>query len=145
MFAVANNNSADIFLRANIKYATIVDTVDGTTSGAPLTVPGALNLLTSGQVDAFAGAVSPELPLANTGNYRILPTVFQVVHLGMFVARDSLEAQHYLSVFVEWAKMKGFIDQAIAAAGLVGVQVPPPEKVGGVGGEGLAAANVAGE
>jgi hypothetical protein len=47
---------------------------------------------------------------------------------GRSSARDSAG----LSVFVEWAK-KGDIAQAMAAAGLAGVQVPPPEKVGGVG------------
>ncbi len=93
----------------------------------------ALNLLSTGQVDAFAGSISAELPLANTGNFRILPTVLLQVHLGMFLENSSSEGQHYLSVFVEWAKKKGFIADALAAAGLVGVQVPPPEKVCGVG------------
>jgi len=138
--SVANGNSVDIFLKGQcadptfpcpgLQYATVVDT---SSTGAPLTVAQALNLLATGQADAFAGAVSAELPLASTGNFRILPAVPLEVHLGMFVKDTSDEGQHYLSVFVEWAKRKGFVAEAIASAGLQGVEVPPPEKVCGVG------------
>ena len=138
--SVGSGNSGDLFLKGQcadpsipcpgLQHATVIET-DAT--GNPLSPAQALKLLADGKVDAFAGAMSAELPLANTGNFRILPTVFLEVHLGMFVKDGSLEGQHYLSVFVEWAKKKGFIEEAIGDAGLVGVQVPPDEKVCGVG------------
>jgi polar amino acid transport system substrate-binding protein len=138
--AVGAGNSADVYLKGQcadatvpcpgLQHATVVDTDAG---GSPLSPAQALKLLSDGKADAFAGALTTELPLAGTGNFRILPSVFLEVHLGMFISPGKPEAQHDLDVFVEWAKRKGFIADAIAAAGLVGVQVPPDEKVCGVG------------
>jgi polar amino acid transport system substrate-binding protein len=128
--SVATANSVDIFLGRNLQNAQLVDT---TLTGGPLTVPQAIQLLTSGQVDAFGGSLAAEAPFTASGAFRSLPESFADAHLGMFVHDGLDEGQHYLSVFVEWAKRKGYVADAIAAAGLVGVQVPPPEKVGGVG------------
>jgi polar amino acid transport system substrate-binding protein len=120
-------NSPDVFLKANLKSATLVDQ---SSTGVPLTVPQAINLLTTGQVNAFAGSTSVELPFSPP--FRILPQFFMLANLAMFVPTANVVGQHYLSVYVEWLKKKGFIQQAITAAGLSQVHVPAPLPVGGV-------------
>ena len=59
---------------------------------------------------------------------------WSVTHATMATRAGSPQAVHYLSIFVEWAKKKGLIQRAINAVTppLIGVQVPPPQKVGGV-------------
>jgi ABC-type amino acid transport substrate-binding protein len=96
--------------------------------------PTALSRVQLGEIAAVGRSIG--VPFANTAaNYaRILPDNYGYAHATMAIAAGSPQAVHYLSVFVEWAKKKGLIQRAINAVipPLIGVQVPPPEKVGGV-------------
>src|SRR5881628_2213888 len=120
--SVAEGNSPDIYLSHTLKYATLVRT--------PAT-PQALDLLRTGQVDAFAGGRGPQVIafIACCGG-RLLPDNFLIANLAIVVP-DTAQAHssaglQYIDEFVDWAKTSGLVQVAIDRANQGGTHVTPP-------------------
>ena len=120
--SVAEGNSPDIYLSHTLKYATLVRT--------PAT-PQALDLLRTGQVDAFAGGRGPQVIafIACCGG-RLLPDNFLIANLAIVVP-DTAQAHssaglQYIDEFVDWAKTSGLVQLAIDRANQGGTHVTPP-------------------
>jgi len=120
--SVAEGNSPDIYLSHTLKYATLVRT--------PAT-PQALDLLRTGQVDAFAGGRGPQV-IAFIGccGGRLLPDNFLIANLAIVVP-DTAQAHssaglQYIDEFVDWAKASGLVQVAIDRANQGGTHVTPP-------------------
>jgi polar amino acid transport system substrate-binding protein len=115
--AVPANSAQEAHLKKMIAHASLLP--------VPAETPGAaVALLASGEADAFShvapmlASVQRELPGA-----RILPGSYYNVPVAIGVARGRpAEASDYARRFVEDAIASGFLQQAIARAGLVGVQ-----------------------
>jgi polar amino acid transport system substrate-binding protein len=120
--SVAQGSSPDIYLSRTLKYATLVRT--------PAT-PQALDLLRTGQVDAFAGGRGPQVLafIACCGG-RLLPDNFLIANLAMVVpdtaAGHSGAGLQYINEFVDWAKTSGLVQLAIDRAQQGGTHVTPP-------------------
>jgi len=118
--------TSGVFLLSNLGYTNVHQVANG---------PAALNRVQFGEIAAVGRSIG--VPFANTpaNNARIMPDDYGYGHGTMATRAGSPESVHYLSVFVEWAKKKGLIQQAIdrVTPALIGVRVPPPEKVGGAG------------
>ena len=120
--SVAEGSSPDIFLSRTLKYATLVRTP---------TTPQALDLLRTGQVDAFAGGRGPQVIafIACCGG-RLLPDNFLIANLAIVVP-DTTRGQsraglEYIDEFVDWAKTSGLVQVAIDRAKQGGSDVTPP-------------------
>src|SRR5213592_37230 len=120
--SVAEGNSPDIYLSHTLKYATLVRT--------PAT-PQALDLLRTGQVDAFAGGRGPQVIafIACCGG-RLLPDNFLIANLAIVVpdtaTGHSGAGLQYINEFVDWAKTSGLVQLAIDWAKQGGTHVTPP-------------------
>jgi len=120
--SVAQGSSPDIYLGRTLKYATLVRT--------PAT-PQALDLLRTGQVDAFAGGRGPQVIafIACCGG-RLLPDNFLIANLAIVVPDTaqghSGEGLQYIDEFVDWAKTSGLVQLAIDRAKQGGTHVTPP-------------------
>src|SRR5256712_12179280 len=120
--SVAEGNSPDIYLSHTLKYATLVRT--------PAT-PQALDLLRTGQVDAFAGGRGPQVIafIACCGG-GVAAGNFLIANLAIVVA-DTAQAHssaglQYIDEFVDWAKTSGLVQVAIDRANQGGTHVTPP-------------------
>ena len=120
--SVAEGSSPDIFLSRTLKYATLVRTP---------TTPQALDLLRTGQVDAFAGGRGPQVIafIACCGG-RLLPDNFLIANLAIVVPDTtrghSGAGLEYIDEFVDWAKTSGLVQVAIDRAKQGGSDVTPP-------------------
>jgi polar amino acid transport system substrate-binding protein len=120
--SVAQGSSGDIYLGRTLKYATLVRTA---------ATPQALDLLRTGQVDAFAGGRGPQVLafIACCGG-RLLPDNFLIANLAMVVpdtaANHSGAGLQYINEFVDWAKTTGLVQLAIDRAKQGGTHVTPP-------------------
>jgi polar amino acid transport system substrate-binding protein len=118
LISVAQGNSPDIYLTAQLKNAALVRFA---------TVPQALAALKNGQVHAFAGSRTagigflPQMP-----NARLLPDDFLLAELAAVMAAGDDEAVGVVNRFVEESKVDFLIQLAIARSRLVGVLVPAP-------------------
>jgi hypothetical protein len=94
----------------------------------------ALNRVQFGEVAAVGRSIGVPFAAAPANNARIFSDNYGYGNATMATRAGSPQAIHYLSVFVEWAKKNGLVQRAINAVSppLIGVQVPPPQKVGGV-------------
>ena len=120
--SVAEGSSPDIYLSRTLRYATLVRTQ---------ATPQALNLLGTGQVDAFAGGRGPQVIafIACCGG-RLLPDNFLIANLAIVVP-DTAESHggqglEYIDEFVDWAKTSGLVQVAIDRARQGGSHVTPP-------------------
>src|SRR2546425_250044 len=122
--SVAQGSSPDIYLGRTLKYATLVRT--------PAT-PQALDLLRTGQVDAFAGGRGPQV-LAFLAcclpSGRLLPDNFLIANLAIVVP-DTVQSHggqglEFIDEFVDWAKTSGLEQLAIDRANQGGSHVTPP-------------------
>jgi polar amino acid transport system substrate-binding protein len=119
--SVAQGSSPDIYLSRTLKYAMLVRT--------PAT-PQALDLLGTGQVDAFAGGRGPQVLafIACCGG-RLLPDNFLIANLAMVVpdtvTGHSGAGLQYINEFVDWAKTSGLVQVAIDRAQQGGSHVTP--------------------
>jgi len=119
--SVAQGSSGDIYLGRTLKYATLVRTA---------ATPQALDLLRTGQVDAFAGGRGPQVLafIACCGG-RLLPDNFLIANLAMVVpdtaTRHSGAGLQYINEFVDWAKTSGLVQEAIDRAQQGGTHVTP--------------------
>ncbi len=120
--SVAQGSAGDIYLSRTLKYAILVRT--------PAT-PQALELLRTGQVDAFAGGRGPQVLafIACCGG-RLLPDNFLIANLAVVVPDTALvhagAGLQYIDEFVDWAKTSGLIQLAIDRANQGGTHVTPP-------------------
>jgi polar amino acid transport system substrate-binding protein len=119
LISVGQSNSPDLYLTRTLKNATLVRTP---------TVPQALALLRTGQVNAFAGSRSAEAAFIASSfpTGRMLPDDFLIANLGMVLALGQGEGLKYVNEFVDWSKTSGLVGLAIQRAGLIGVLIPPP-------------------
>jgi len=120
--SVAQGSSPDIYLGRTLKYATLVRTA---------ATPQALDLLRTGQVDAFAGGRGPQaLAFIACCGGRLLPDNFLIANLAMVVpdtaANHSGAGLQYINEFVDWAKTSGLVQAAIDRAKQGGTHVTPP-------------------
>jgi len=130
--SVAQGSSPDIYLGRTLKYATLVRT--------PAT-PQALDLLGTGQVDAFAGGRGPQvmafIACCLPGG-RLLPDNYLIANLAMVVPDTATghggAGLQYIDEFVEWAKTTGLFQLAIDRAKQGGTHVtpalPPAQRIG---------------
>ncbi len=120
--SVAQGSSGDIYLGRTLKYATLVRT--------PAT-PQALDLLGTGQVDAFAGGRGPQvIAFITCCGGRLLPDNFLIANLAVVVpdtaTPHSGAGLEYINEFVDWAKTSGLVQVAIDRAKQGGTHVTPP-------------------
>lgn len=122
--SVAQGSSPDIYLGRTLKYATLVRTA---------ATPQALDLLGTGQVDAFAGGRGPQV-LAFIAcclpSGRLLPDNFLIANLAIVVP-DTAQSHggqglEYIDEFVDWAQTSGLVQLAIDRAKQGGTHVTPP-------------------
>src|SRR2546422_5048455 len=119
--SVAQGSSGDIYLSRTLKYAILVRT--------PAT-PQALELLRTGQVDAFAGGRGPQVLafIACCGG-RLLPDNFLIANLAVVVPDTAVghsgAGLQYINEFVDWAKTSGLVQVAIDRAKQGGSNVTP--------------------
>ena len=120
--SVAEGSSPDIYLSRTLKYATL---------GRTPATPQALDLLGTGQVDAFAGGRGPQVMafVACCGG-RLLPDNFLIATLAIVVpdtaTGHSGAGLQYINEFVDWAKTSGLVQLAIDRAKQGGTHVTPP-------------------
>ncbi len=120
--SVAQGSSPDIYLSRTLRYATLVRTQ---------ATPQALDLLGTGQVDAFAGGRGPQVIafIACCGG-RLLPDNFLIANLAMVVPDPAVghsgAGLQYINEFVDWAKTSGLVQLAIDRAKQGGTHVTPP-------------------
>src|SRR5438034_5760981 len=120
--SVAQGSSPDIYLSRTLRYATLVRTQ---------ATPQALDLLGTGQVDAFAGGRGPQVIafIACCGG-RLLPDNFLIANLAMVVPDTAVghsgAGLQYINEFVDWAKTSGLVQLAIDRAKQGGTHVTPP-------------------
>src|SRR3989441_7447214 len=120
--SVAQGSSPDIYLGRTLRYATLVRT--------PAT-PQALDLLGTGQVDAFAGGRGPQvIAFITCCGGRLLPDNFLIANLAMVVPDPAVghsgAGLQYINEFVDWAKTSRLVQGAIDRANQGGTQVDPP-------------------
>src|SRR3989442_3775590 len=119
--SVAQGSSGDIYLGRPLKYATLVRTA---------ATPQALDLLGTGQVDAFAGGRGPQVLafIACCGG-RLLPDNFLIANLAIVVPDTAVghsgAGLQYINEFVDWAKTSGLVQVAIDRAKQGGSNVTP--------------------
>src|SRR5207245_1470507 len=128
--SVAERSSPDIYLSRTLRYATLVRTQ---------ATPQALDLLGTGQVDAFAGGRGPQVIafIACCGG-RLLPDNFLIANLAMVVPDTAVghsgAGLQYINEFVDWAKTSGLvqlaIDRATRGAPDVTPGLPPAQRIG---------------
>ena len=117
--SVTARSAYDLWLERNIKHATLVRTTTG---------PAALELLTSGQVDALAG-LRPGLitDIEKVAGGKILDGQFTAVQQAIGTAKGNHAGAAWLKAFVEEVKASGFVAGLIAKHGVVGrLSVAPP-------------------
>jgi polar amino acid transport system substrate-binding protein len=120
--SVAQGSAGDIYLGRTLQYAILVRT--------PAT-PQALDLLSTGQVDAFAGGRGPQvLAFVACCGGRLLPDNFLIANLAIVVPDTAVghsgAGLQYINEFVDWAKTSGLVQVAIDRANQGGTHVTPP-------------------
>lgn len=122
--SVAQGNSPDIYLSRTLKYATLVR--------AP-TTPQAMELLRTGQADAYAGGRGQGVIAFIACCFpsgRLLPDDFLIANLAIVVPDTAKghkgEELQYIDEFVDWAKTSGLVQVAIDRSKQGGTHATPP-------------------
>lgn len=119
---VGLRDAGDYFLTRTLKAATLVRN-DGGIGDA------AVKALLAGEIEAYAGnrmrlhAVAQQTP-----GLRLVPDNFYGVEQAVIVPKRNAARLAVIEKFIEEARASGLIADAIARAGLVGVDVAPPNK-----------------
>jgi polar amino acid transport system substrate-binding protein len=115
--AVPAPSAQEAHLNKTVAHATLIPV-------APESPKSALDLLASGQADAFSH-VAPMLAEAQGGlpGSRILPGSYFNVPIAIGVAKGRGAVAEFARAFVEDAKASGFVQQAIERAGVKGLVV----------------------
>ncbi len=111
-----------MYLSATLKNATLVRTA---------TVPQALALLGTGQVNAFAGSRSAEaMFIASTfPTGRMLPDNFLIANIAAGLPLGHDQSLGYVNEFIDWGKTSGLVQLAVGRSHLIGVSVPLPPPI----------------
>ena len=118
---VGAKNAADLFLTRTIKQAQIVR--------APDSVDSAVELLRSGNADAFASNRAGLMLMRDKlGAWRLLDERLYAVEHAIALPRGRGAGFAYAKAFVEEAKRSGEVAQGIARHSIAGVDVAPPAR-----------------
>jgi polar amino acid transport system substrate-binding protein len=111
-------DSITLYLARNLKQATLIET-DNTPADAK-------RRLIAGEIDAF-GANRQRLTtlLKDLPGYRLLPDSLFGVPQTIIVAKGKPEALAAVNAFIDDVRATGFLQQAIAKSGVIGLEVAP--------------------
>lgn len=113
--AARPRSAYDLFLRRNLKHATLV---------YPEGTEADLDVLTSGRADVMAGLTHVLVDAAARGpNLRVIEGRFASMQQAIGVPQGRPAAAAYLRSFVEQVKTSGFVASLVAASGAPGVAV----------------------
>jgi polar amino acid transport system substrate-binding protein len=116
--SVQRGGAIDIYLTDALKQAQLVRAD---------TIPGAFELVRTGQADAIAQEVPGLLLLQERlSGSQVLPGRFAFVRQAIGLPKGHPAGVAYVRAFVEQAKASGMVKQAIDHGGLRGVEVAPP-------------------
>ncbi len=119
---VGARDAGDYFLTKALKSATLVRNEGGIGDAV-------VKALLAGELDAYAGnRMRLDAVVQNTPGLRLVPDNFYGVEQAIIVPKGNAARLAILNAFIEEARTSGFIADAIAKAGLVGVDVAPPNK-----------------
>jgi polar amino acid transport system substrate-binding protein len=115
--AVPRGDASELYLSRILKRAQLVRTDN---------IAGAVNLLRTGQADAYAGPRPNALAEAERlPGSRVLEDRFAVASRAALVPKGNAGRLAYVSEFIEEVKASGLVKQIIERHGLRGVQVAP--------------------
>jgi polar amino acid transport system substrate-binding protein len=115
---VGERNTADLFLTRSLKHARLVRIPD--------TLPASVEMVKSGQVDAYAGNRERLLVIQEQiAGQRIVEGRFMAVQHAIAVPKPKEAAVPWLNSVVESAKRDGSIAASISRHALRGVEVAP--------------------
>jgi polar amino acid transport system substrate-binding protein len=117
---VGARDAGDYFLTRTLKHATLKRN-----EGGDMAV--ALAWLKAGEIDAYAGNRQRlSEAAAQNPDLRLTPDNFYGVEQAVIVAKGGAQKLSIINPFIDEARASGLIAAAIARAGLVGVDVAPP-------------------
>ena len=117
---VAARDAGDYFLTRTLKAATLVRNEGGIGDAA-------IKALLSGELDAYAGNRMRLSEVAKkTPGLRLVADNFYGVEQAVIVPKGHARRRAIIEAFIDAARASGLIADAIAQAGLVGVDVAPP-------------------
>jgi polar amino acid transport system substrate-binding protein len=116
---VGQGDAGDLFLRRTLKHAQLVANPGGS-------MDTALRLLAGGEIEAYA-ANRQRLTeaIAQIAGMRLLPDNFLAVQQAIVVPKGAAERLSIVNAFLVEARKSGLVRDAIARAGLHGVDVAP--------------------
>jgi len=115
--AVPRGDASGLYLSRILKQAKLVHTDS---------IPAAVDLLRTGDADAYAGPRPVALTMAaRLPGSRVLDDGFKVIFVAAMVPKGHAGRLAYVSEFIEEAKASGLVQQTIERGGLRGVQVAP--------------------
>jgi polar amino acid transport system substrate-binding protein len=116
--AVGQNTSADVYLSATLKAATLLRTPGDVTSMG--------NVLRRNEADLYALGADTADAVARESGGRVLPGSFTTVMFAVAVEKDTPEAiRTRLSALVAEAKTEGIVQRAVDRAHVSGVRLAP--------------------
>jgi len=117
--AGGKGDSITLYLARNLKNATLVET-DNTPADAK-------RKLLAGEIDAY-GANRQRLTnlLKEMPGYRLLPDSLFGVTQAIIVAKGKSEALNEVNAFIDEVRASGFLQDAIARSGVIGLEMAPP-------------------
>jgi len=117
--AGGKGDSITLYLARNLKHATLVET-DNTPADAK-------RKLLAGEIDAY-GANRQRLTnlLKEMPGYRLLPDSLFGVTQAIVVAKGKPAALSDINAFIDDVRGSGFLQDAVARSGVIGLEVAPP-------------------
>jgi len=116
---VGARDAGDYFLTRTLKAATLVRNEGGIGEAI-------VKALLAGELDAYAGNRMRLHEAAKTPGLRLVPDNFYGVEQAVIVPKGSVARLAIVDKFLDEARSSNLIAEAIARAGLVGVDVAPP-------------------
>ena len=117
---VGARDAGDYFLTRTLKAATLVRNEGGIGDGV-------IEALRAGELDAYAGnRMRLSEAAKKTPGLRLVPDNFYGVEQAVIVPKGSAARLAIINSLIDEARASGLIADAIAQAGLVGVDVAPP-------------------
>ena len=116
--AGGKGDSITLYLARNLKHATLVET-DNTPADAK-------RRLLAGEIDAY-GANRQRLTnlLKEMPGYRLLPDSLFGVTQAIVVAKGKMDALNDINAFIDQVRASGFLQDAIARSGVIGLELAP--------------------
>ncbi len=118
---VGTRDAGDYFLTRTLKAATLVRNEGGAGDAV-------VKALLGGELDAYAGnRMRLHEAAKKTSGLRLVPDNFYGVEQAVIVPKGETARLAIINRFIDETRASGFIAESIARAGLVGVDVAPPE------------------